>query len=271
MQKTRDIVLFDMDGTLTPARKPITNKMIRVILKELDPVADWGIVTGSGFDYLMDQCSELLSKVKKENVHLLPCNGTQYWTFDKEDRVWVEHPPKDMRDFVGSVKFNLIVRDLLIKQTKTLDHILIPSDIDISGHFVSYRQSMINWCPIGRDASDDLRQKFFDFDSKTKWRETARKELLETFGHYASDVVVTIGGHTSFDIFPQGWDKTFALSRFPQQKVWFVGDKCTGSGNDRTIFEKLDKAGRGFQTSCPEETIKIIRKHIIPVLSNEST
>lgn len=53
------------------------------------------------------------------------------------------------------------------------------------------------------------------------------------------NVTVKLGGETSFDIFPHGWDKTFALSYFPEYEVYFLGDRCGENGNDKEIFDVL--------------------------------
>ena len=47
----KHIVLFDMDGTLTPPRESLEESLIPV-LEQLAEVAEIGIVTGSNHDYL---------------------------------------------------------------------------------------------------------------------------------------------------------------------------------------------------------------------------
>ena len=78
--------------------------------------------------------------------------------------------------------------------------------------------------------------------------------------------MVKLGGETSFDIYPKGWDKTYALKHFPDHKCWFVGDRCTGSGNDKEIYDLLKKENRAFKTTGPEHTAEIIREKILPLL-----
>ena len=73
-----------------------------------------------------------------------------------------------------------------------------------------------------------------------------------------------MGGDTSFDIYPTGWDKTYALKYFENRTCWFVGDRCSPGGNDYEIYELLKKSNRAFQTSNPIQTGWIIREEIIP-------
>jgi len=79
------------------------------------------------------------------------------------------------------------------------------------------------------------------------------------------DITVKFGGDTSFDIYPNGWDKTYALRHFAggEWNFWFVGDRCYENGNDYEIFEYLKETGRAFETGGPEETIEIIDFHIL--------
>ena len=81
----------------------------------------------------------------------------------------------------------------------------------------------------------------------------------------AIPLTLKLGGDTSFDIYPRGWDKTFALKHFnrPDWNFWFVGDRCYPEGNDYEIFELLKDTGRAFETSGPDETLEIIDFHIL--------
>jgi hydroxymethylpyrimidine pyrophosphatase-like HAD family hydrolase len=57
----KNLVLFDMDGTLTPPRSHLDYNLVDT-LRELVKFAEIGIVTGSDMDYLMQQCGFLTSK-----------------------------------------------------------------------------------------------------------------------------------------------------------------------------------------------------------------
>jgi phosphomannomutase len=51
--------LFDLDGTLTPARKPITQEMIETISKlKATPNVEFGIVSGSDLKKIQEQCPQ---------------------------------------------------------------------------------------------------------------------------------------------------------------------------------------------------------------------
>ena len=81
-----------------------------------------------------------------------------------------------------------------------------------------------------------------------------------------NNVVVKLGGETSFDIYPQGWDKTYALKHFPDKNVWFVGDRCGPSGNDYEIYQKLGT--KSYETHSTVQTQEIIKDIIMKINSN---
>jgi hypothetical protein len=81
-------------------------------------------------------------------------------------------------------------------------------------------------------------------------------------------VVVKLGGETSFDIYPEGWDKTYALKHFSDYTCWFVGDRCSEDGNDKEIYDELLKDRRAFATTGTSKTALIINK-IIEEIKND--
>lgn len=66
---------------------------------------------------------------------------------------------------------------------------------------------MFNISPIGRNCSREERNDFEKFDLANN----IRKNMLEAMRAEFADLNLTysIGGQISFDVFPQGWDKTY--------------------------------------------------------------
>ena len=50
--------------------------------------------------------------------------------------------------------------------------------IPLTGHFVNCRGSMINWCPIGRNASTQEREVFKRLDKENNIRKAVLEELV---------------------------------------------------------------------------------------------
>ena len=260
MYATKDsIVLFDMDGTLTEARKPAQWDIVTA-LKTLSKSADIGIVTGSPMSYLEQQCAilwEEIGSVSVDSISLFPCNGTQHYEFDRPTTSWKEVYRTNMKTYMGLDNYRQLVREIISLQAWYSDN---NHDLPLTGNFISDRGSMINWCPVGRDASDNERLEFVNFDIANKTRAVLKEELAESLSNVGVEgVVCTLGGNTSLDIYPDGWDKTYVLRHLSgYKKIYFVGDKCEGHGNDRALYEALTPGEESFKTDSPGTTINII-------------
>jgi|TARA_E500000331_G_C17141866_1_gene663119 phosphomannomutase len=254
----KSIVLFDMDGTLTPPREKVNVHVIKA-LKDLSEHTHIGIVTGSGYDYLVQQCQDLWSasgSVDPSRLILLPCNGTQVYKWSSSSLEYEKSHSASMIEELGRDDYNAILSSCIEYQSC----IFAIHSLPYTGTFFHYRESMLNWCPIGRSASTEQRLAWVNADRDYKIRHRFYKLLMRDIEKCNIQATVALGGSTSFDIYPSGWDKTYALRHFPEVECWFVGDKCTGDGNDRAIYEALLPQHRAFITTSPEETIAIVSK-----------
>lgn len=250
----KKVVLFDMDGTLTPAREKMDQCMIKPIYDLQQNGFEVAIVSGSDFDYIQEQCDALLdiNPVDQEKIHYMPCNGTKYYTFSNGS--FRKQYELDMKKSLGIDNYNNLIKILLESQL-SVRYCLGGSKIPLSGTFIQYRGSMINWCPIGRDATKNEREQWLTVEKKNGIRESMLRRL-SAFPVFDM-LEVKLGGETSLDIYPCGWDKTYAWNIFEDyEEIYFVGDRCFPKGND---YEAYLKAGpNGYQTSGPVETKRII-------------
>ena len=263
----KSIILFDMDGTLGPARKPVTPDVVSA-LRKLTRFrrATVGIVTGSGMDYVIEQCTPIWASgnsCNPENIVLMPCNGTQVFECKSAAAgIYEETHAVSVIEKLKKTKYKKLISKLLELQLDVVSNNKIP----LTGEFISYRKSLINWCPIGRAASDEQREEFIKLDKENDIRSSQLDILRDFCSSKKINVTCSLGGQTSIDIYPQGWDKSYALKHAGDALCWFVGDKCTGTGNDKQIYDALVDTGRAFQTTGPEETVDIILNKIIPTI-----
>ena len=148
------------------------------------------------------------------------------------------------------------------------NHICSHYDIPLSGHFISYRGSMINWCPIGRNATSEEREKFINFDttfSEGPFRQIVLEQLRQEFTNLKMNLTVKLGGDTSFDIYPHKWNKTYALRHFENHFIWFIGDRCEKGGNDKEIFDLLQPFN-SFKVKSPAQTKTLLEETLIPII-----
>jgi len=139
------------------------------------------------------------------------------------------------------------------------------ADLDIPckrGTFLELRSGMLNVSPIGRNCSQQERDEFEVFDKVNGIRQKMIAALQANFADLK--LTYSIGGQISFDVFPQGWDKTYCLQFLEQDKfkeIHFFGDKTFKGGNDYEIFETSKTVGH--TVNGPEDT----RRQVLEVLS----
>jgi len=251
------IVMFDMDGTLTESRQVFDSSILGDALFRLSKYADIGIITGSDLNYLNEQMGHFLdSSSCRYKTYLMPCNGTKLlWPPSTSSESHELIHEKSMKEHLGDKMYQTLLQELIYSQVDMAN-----SGVPLTGHFIDCRGSMINWCPIGRNATNSEREKFILMDKEEKLRQRVLEELrvmLKDKGLW-DKLKIKLGGDTSFDIFPKGWDKTYGLKHFSKWDVWFVGDRCYPNGNDYEIYTECSKNNQAFSTSGPEETAKII-------------
>ena len=224
-KNARVLALFDVDGTLTEPRKVVSPETVAFIAALREKIAI-GVVGGSD--------------LVKQKEQLGDSPAMFDWCF-AENGLWAA---KDGA-IIGQTSFKDHLGEEKLK--KLINWILrYFSDLDIPvkrGTFVEFRQGMLNVSPIGRNCSREERNEFEKFDLANKVctyaarprplctlrarrppctchatprqvRETMVAKLREEFADY--ELTYSIGGQISFDVFPQGWDKTFCLKYLPE-------------------------------------------------------
>tara|TARA_B100000123_G_scaffold33393_1_gene22225 strand:- start:1428 stop:2207 length:780 start_codon:yes stop_codon:yes gene_type:complete len=252
----KSIFLFDMDGTLTPPRQKMPID-IEIMLKTIqESGSEVGIITGSDMNYIKQQCSNMfdLQLLRTQDVHFFPCNGTKY-ILNQELKY-----SYNMKEVLGLTTWRAFVAHLFQLQ----NYLIIDNlgRLPLTGTFFDYRGSMLNWCPIGRNANDEEREKWIALDKEKSIRERLLKNIKSYINRGSGmNLTAKLGGDTSFDIFPKGWDKTFPLEKmnlFNDYKIFFIGDRCKENGNDYEIFSHPQTTA--FETHSTKQTIEIVNK-----------
>ena len=151
-----------------------------------------------------------------------------------------------MENFLGTERLDRLV-NFCLEYIAKLD---IP--VKTSVH-VEKRAGMINVSPVGRACSRDERNAFEEYDHVHLIRKTFIDILKKEFSDYG--LRYSIGGQISFDVFPEGWDKSFCLKFVEKDydEIHFFGDKCYEGGNDFEIWK--DPRTIGHSVKDPNETI----------------
>uniref|UniRef100_A0AAV1TRK7 Phosphomannomutase n=1 Tax=Peronospora matthiolae TaxID=2874970 RepID=A0AAV1TRK7_9STRA len=236
----RILALFDVDGTLTVARKTATTKML-VRLQKLRNRITIGVVGGSD---LVKQKEQLGDNVTNNFDYSFSENGLVAYHNGKlvgETNLKSQFSNEQLNHLVSFCLRYIADLDIPVKR----------------GTFVEFRMGMINVSPIGRNCSQEERDEFEKYDHIHKIREVFVEKLRAEFPQY--NLTFSIGGQISFDVFPKGWDKTFCLRYLDAKdydEIHFFGDKTNKGGNDYEIYTSDRTIGHSVKN--PEETIAIL-------------
>lgn len=229
--------LFDVDGTLTPARSKIDKDFKKFF-------ADWTTFQ------------------KKEGNEVFLVTGS-----DKEKTV--EQIGIDLYRHMNGVYQNsgnqLFVRNSLIKQSNWQISAHLRLDILIklesspwygkASNNIEERIGTANISSLGRSASKGLREKYYKWDCIAKERES----IVEYLSIRYPKLEFAIGGEISIDIYPKGRDKSQVLNDMPnKESTIFFGDRCKMGQNDYGIYTK---AGRSHHVKDYKETEYVIKSY----------
>jgi len=241
----KKLVLFDVDNTLSVPRQAATVEMIE-LLRALRKKVVIGFVGGSDLVKISEQLSVEGSNAIDDFDFGFAENGLTAYRLGQplESQSFIK--------YIGEDRYKKLVNFIL--------HYVADMDIPIKrGTFVEFRNGMINVSPIGRNATLQERLDFRDYDEEYHVRAAFVEVLREKFADYG--LTFSIGGQISFDVFPNGWDKTYALRHVEHEgfeEIHFFGDKTYKGGNDYEIFSDPRTIGHAVQN--PADTIRMLKE-----------
>jgi len=226
--------LFDMDGTLTDARQPITQEVLDVLCALPTGIQKY-LVTGSDLGKVEQQIP--VSQILKLFTRVYACNGTRVYNCDLDmDNEYLPIEPElihkvNLLDHYSEADINHIINVLL--KTAADTHTKIKT-----GTFVEWRESQINFSVVGRDCSRSQREDYVKWDIKSGERQKIINYLRNEFRGWG--LSFRLGGQISIDITREGWDKSYAFKNMKESptECIFFGDNVCEDGNDLDIAMK---------------------------------
>ena len=220
------IFIFDVDGTLTPSRQPMTEEFQK-FFKQWIKKNKFYLVTGSDLPKLQEQMC--MYDIEAEGI--FTCCGNQFW---------LPNPsvPIQSADLIYDNKFK-VPRKLNKLLGTILSNSIYPHRY---GNHVEDRGSMVNFSIVGRDCNQEQREKYYKWDTEKGERKIIAQAVKEKF----PDLDAVIGGQISIDIYPKGNDKSQVLNVIEQERLVppseyiFIGDGIENYGNDYPLAELMD-------------------------------
>ena len=243
------IYLFDVDGTLTPAKSEIDQEFAIQFLKWCKSREVY-IVSGGSFMRILNQVKRPIFD-KMQGV--FACMGNAYY----ENL----HNVKDGYSIWNKVYENKFLVDKKDEFLSELDWIVKDSPFHIkTGRHREERVGMLNFSVVGRNATMEQRKAYEEYDAKFKERE----KIVEKLSAKYRGIDFVIGGAVSIDIYNEGNDKSQVLGHLggelKDRQVVFVGDRIPFPGNDYSLAKVLSEHpnGHAVEVESWQDTAKLL-------------
>nr|KAF6497110.1 phosphomannomutase 1 [Rousettus aegyptiacus] len=148
-RKERVLCLFDVDGTLTPARQKIDPE-VAAFLQKLRSRVQIGVVGGSDYSKIAEQLGEGDEVIEKFD-YVFAENGT----------VQYKHGRLLSKQTIQSHLGEELLQDLINFCLRYMALLRLPKK---RGTFIEFRNGMLNISPIGRSCTLEERIEFSELD-----------------------------------------------------------------------------------------------------------
>lgn len=227
----RKVIAFDLDGTLTASKSPLTDEMAELMMRLLDKYLVC-VMSGGKFEQFEQQFLAYLKAdaAKLQKLHIMPTCGTRYYRF-KEGK-WSQVYAEDFTE----VQKTKIIKAL----NQGIDH-LDYHEKKTWGDIIEDRGSQITFSALGQNIVAELGDKGVRL--KEEWDPTIEKKrkLRDHVAQQIPEFEVRIGGGTSIDITKPGVDKAYGMKKLmkllgiSKEEIFFIGDRLVKGGNDYPV------------------------------------
>jgi phosphomannomutase len=254
----KDLIVFDLDGTLAETKSIIDKEMVG-LMNQLLATKKVAVIGGGKYGLFQIQLLKQLQIPRERfaNLFLFPTTGTSFYRYQKGwKKVYALPLTKDeaKRTFKA---FQDAMKKIGYKPPKKL-----------YGALIENRGTQITWSALGQDVVDILGKKK-GVALKNKWRDEhtdIKLAIAKEVAKLVPDLEVRAAGHTSIDVTRKGIDKAYGLKQMVKYlhvkipKMLFIGDAIFPGGNDYAAL----KTGVDYvPVKGPEETKKVIRAIVV--------
>jgi phosphomannomutase len=254
--RNKDLIVFDLDGTIVPSKFTMDNEMVELLKKLLDKKSV-AVISGGELKQFKIQFLDVFKGkgINYKNLFLFPTCSSIFYKYNKN-------------------KWSLIYAHYLsLSQVKQIKQAFKQAYKEINyqdpkktyGPVIGNRRTQISFSALGQNVVRVLGRK--GVEMKEEWRKNndVRPAMAKVLKRLLPEFEVKIGGVTTIDITKKGIEKGYGLYqmqkylKIPISKMLFVGDAIFPGGNDYAVV----KTGVDYvPVKNPEETKAVIR-HIL--------
>ena len=212
------MILFDVDGTLTPSRGTIDPAFKTWLQYELKH--EFRLITGSD----PAKTQEQIGLDFWNECYVYNCAGN--YVFDQGREVYRStwQIPSDLE---WILKGKLFASPYPVK----------------TGNHIEHRIGLCNYSTVGRNATVEERKAYYEWDKRYGERES----LAKLINHCWPDIECTVAGETGIDIYKKGTGKDQILPQLVNDTpLHFFGDRQDPAGNDYQLAQVILTNGSGI-------------------------
>lgn len=252
--RQKKIIVFDIDGTLTPSKAPADKEMVQLML-DLLTKKSVAIIGGGKYSLFKEQLIEQLPSNDKrlEKLFLFPTNSTAFYRFnDSWHEVYIHKLSEQEKEKIKNA-FEDTFREVNYKHPeKTYGPVIEDRDTQIT--FSALGQEVVAMCgeKMGVQLKEDWYKKY----------DKLRQQMREILQKLLPEFEVRAGGLTSIDVTRKGIDKAYGVRQIAQhldikiEDMLFVGDAIFPGGND---YAALETGIDYVKVKNPSDTKNLIR------------
>lgn len=238
----KELIVFDLDGTLAKSKSPIDDTMA-TLLEGLLAVVRVAIISGGDLPQFQTQVVDRLPQGSAlAKLSLLPTSGTKFFSFDGQWR-------------------KLYAEDLSDAEKKTIENALEQAVAQTGfqpaqtwGERIEDRGTQVTYSALGQQAPLAAKEAWDPDFAKRKAIQAILEKTLPNFS-------VRLGGTTSIDVTRPGIDKAYGIHKLrdvlhvPIEQMLYVGDAIFPGGND---YAALQAGVDCIAVRDPEDTKRVI-------------
>ncbi len=227
----KDLIVFDLDGTLTESKAPMDAAMAS-LFRELLAVKKVAVIGGGRYELFKEQLVRPLSRAPKgllANLYLFPTTSTAFYRYGKGGWKIIYHLSLSSRDRAAIKRaFKEVFREVGYTHPKKT-----------YGPIVEDRGTQVTFSALGQDIVKVLGKRGIELKDEWKRKYTPLKmKMAKMMQRRLPHLEVRAAGFTSIDVTKKGIDKAYGVRQIQQnlhvpiRNMVFVGDALFPGGND---------------------------------------
>lgn len=251
--RNKNIIVFDIDGTLTASKAPADNEIISLLLKLLDNKSV-AIIGGGKYSLFKQQLIEQLPKQDKrlEKLYLFPTNSTAFYRYNNNwNEVYSHELTNEEKEKIKNAFDETFSKVNYQHPEKTYGPVIEDRNTQIT--FSALGQEVVSIC--GEKKGVELKENW------NKKYDSLRQKMRELLQELLPEFEVRAGGLTSIDVTRKGIDKAYGVRQIAKhlnvkiEDMLFVGDAIFPGGND---YAALQTGIDYVKVKNPSDTKKLI-------------